>query len=100
MEDGDRMKELLRWLRGSTLDDEDESVPECPDHGVEMDLFKYVGKPARFSGQATQTYTLIYRCPVPGCDRIAERERVRYQIPVRGEQTRRPAWLKNDRTRV
>ena len=94
------MKELLRWLRGSTFDDEDESAPECPDHGVEMDLFKYVGKPARFSGQATQTYTLIYRCPVPGCDRIAERERVRYQIPVRGEQTRRPAWLKNDRTRV
>lgn len=94
------MKDLLRWLRGSTLDDVDESVPVCPNHGVEMDLFKHVGKPARFSDQATQTYTLIYRCPVPGCDETAERDRVRNQIPMRGEQTTRPAWSKQDRTRV
>lgn len=92
------MDKLMRWLRGATIQDED--TPVCPDHGVTMDLFKNVGKPARFSDQATQTYTLLYRCPVPGCDNTAERERVRNQIPVSGEQTPRPAWSKQDRTRV
>ncbi len=92
------MSKLMRWIRGATI--EDEEVPICPDHGVEMVLFKKVGKPARFSDQATQTYTLLYRCPVPGCDNTAERQRVRNQIPVVGEQTTRPIWAKQDRTRV
>ncbi|HQZ88469.1 MAG TPA: hypothetical protein PLR44_00220 [Thermomicrobiales bacterium] len=92
------MIKLMRWMRGTTL--EKEGTPICPDHGVEMTLFKNVGKPTRFSDQSTQTYTLLYRCPVPGCDHTAERDRVRNQIPVRGEQTTRPVWSKQDRTRV
>lgn len=92
------MSKLLRWIRGTTPGEEE--TPVCPDHGVEMELFKKVGKPARFADQATQTYTLLYRCPVPGCDHTATRERVRNQIPVAGEQTARPAWSKQDRLRV
>lgn len=92
------MSKLMRWIRGAAI--EEEQTPVCPDHGVEMVLFKNVGKPARFSEQATQTYTLLYRCPVPGCDNTAERQRIRNQIPVPGERTARPAWSKQDRTRV
>lgn len=88
----------MRWVRGTTIGDEED--PVCPDHGVAMEHFKNLGKPARFQDQATQTYTLLYRCPVPGCDNTAERERVRNQIPVTGERTPRPAWTKRDRTRV
>lgn len=92
------MSKLLHWIRGTTI--EDETIPICPDHGVEMDMFKKVGKPTRFSDQATQTYTLLYRCPVPTCNHAAERQRVRNQIPVASEITPRPVWSKRDRTRV
>ena len=72
-------------------------VPECPDHGTQMELYKKLGRPARYSDQETETYVLIFRCTDPGCDRTAERSRVRNQIPVPGENTERPSWVKRSR---
>lgn len=66
----------------------------CPNHDTPMELFKTVGRPARFTDQETGSYTLIYRCPIEGCDEQATRERLRTQIPVPGEGTPRPSWAK------
>lgn len=86
---------LFHWIRGDVAPQDD--VPVCPNHDVPMDLYKKLGKPARFAEQETQTYTLIFKCPVPGCGESAERTRVRAQIPVPGEQTARPPWAARDR---
>jgi hypothetical protein len=84
------LEKLLAWVRGDEQPQDD--VPICPRHDVPMELFKKVGKPARFSDQETETYQLIFRCNVPGCDESATRRRIRTQIPAPGETTERPDW--------
>jgi hypothetical protein len=86
---------MISWIRGEVPPQDD--VPVCPEHDVPMDLYKKLGKAARYADQETQTYTLIFKCPVPGCGESAERTRVRNQIPVPGERTTRPPWATRDR---
>lgn len=75
----------------------EQSIPVCNDHGTQMELYKKLGRAARYTDQETETYTLIFRCPHPGCDNTAERKRVRNQIPVPGESTVRPDWAQRRR---
>jgi hypothetical protein len=67
-------------------------VPVCPDHHVEMRLRGKQGRPTRFSSQSEEEYTLIYFCPVEGCNNTAEVTRVHTQIPVPGEPPPRPTF--------
>ena len=86
------LEKLLAWVRGDVPTQDD--VPECPRHHQPMEMFKKVGRPARYSAQETETYELIFRCTAPGCDESATRQRVRTQIPVPGETTERPGWAR------
>jgi hypothetical protein len=86
---------LRVWVLGQHADDDD--IPICPDHHVPMELYKKLGKPARFSDQETEEYDLIFRCPVDGCANTATRRRIRSQIPVPGETTDRPGWAERHR---
>jgi hypothetical protein len=85
---------MIDWLRGAQPPQDD---PVCRMHGVPMELHKKVGRPARFHEQQTASYTLLYRCVVPGCNETDTRTRIRNQIPAPGEQTERPAWATRDR---
>ncbi len=88
------LQKVLGWVRGEVADDS--HWPECPRHEVRMELFKTVGRPARFLDQETETYTLLFRCPVEACDEQATRSRARTQIPVPGERPLRPPWAERD----
>lgn len=72
--------------------DPEPEVPICPDHKTEMRLRGKLGRPTRFSAQIEEEYTLIYFCPVEGCNQTAMRKRARSQIPVPGEPFERPAY--------
>lgn len=89
------LQKVLDWVRGETAHESE--WPECPLHGVQMEMFKKVGQPTNLTEQETETYTLLYRCPLDGCDEQATRRRIRSQIPVPGEQTPRPSWAERDR---
>ena len=67
-------------------------VPVCPDHQLEMRLRGKQGRPARFSSQSEEEYTLIYFCPVEGCNNTAQVARTQTQIPVPGEPPARPTF--------
>ena len=67
-------------------------IPECPDHRVEMRLRGKQGRPTRFSDQTEEEYTLIYFCPIEGCNQTATTKRVKTQIPVPGEAPERPLF--------
>lgn len=67
-------------------------VPSCPNHKVEMRLRGKLGRPTRFTDQTEEEYTLIYFCPVDGCNETAATKRVQTQIPVPGEPPARPAF--------
>ena len=69
-------------------------VPLCSDHKVEMDLRGKMGRPSRYADMIQETYTLIYFCPVPGCDHSAEIDQTRSQIPVPGEPPERPSFAR------
>lgn len=71
-------------------------VPECPDHHVPMQMRGVVGQPTRFSYQTQETYTVIYFCPVTGCNETAEAQLTMTQIPVPGVAPRRPAFSRRD----
>jgi hypothetical protein len=71
-------------------------IPLCPDHKVEMRLRGKQGRPARFSAQTEEEYTLIYFCPVEGCNYTDTRKRVKTQIPVPGEPPPRPIFARRD----
>ena len=75
---------------------EEPAVPLCPDHQTPMRLRGYQGRPARFSYQTEETYTVIYFCPVPGCDQTAEGRIAMTQIPVPGEAPKRPYFARRD----
>jgi hypothetical protein len=71
----------------------DESlIPICPDHKVEMDLRGKMGRPTRFSDMNQESYTLLYFCPVEGCDHTKEIDQSRAQIAVPGKPPARPAF--------
>ena len=67
-------------------------IPECPHHHVEMRLRGKLGRPTYFQEQTEGSYTLIYFCPVDGCDETATREHRRTQIPVPGAAPERPIF--------
>lgn len=72
------------------------AIPECPRHNVQMRLRGKQGRPTRFAGQSEELYTLIYFCPVEGCNETVERSQIRTQIPVPGEMTPRPSFARLD----
>jgi hypothetical protein len=61
-----------------------------------MQMRGVVGRPTRFSYQTEETYTVIYFCPVSGCDQTAEETIAMTQIPVPGEAPRRPGYARRD----
>ncbi len=81
---------LLDIIFRRNLDEPDN--PVCPDHKVEMWLRGKQGRPSRFSNQTEEEYTLIYYCPVEGCNNTDARSQVRTQIPVAGEPPTRPSF--------
>ena len=76
-------------LRKTRLNPE---IPLCPDHKVEMRLRGKLGRPARFSSQTEEEYTLVYFCPVEDCNQTDTRTGAKTQIPVPGESPNRPAF--------
>lgn len=75
------------------------AIPHCPEHGIEMRLRGKMGRPARFSDQTEEEYTLIYFCPAPDCGQTATVDRKRSQIPVPGAPQSRPDYARySDRT--
>ncbi len=70
------------------------AIPECPRHHVPMRLRGKQGRPTRFTGQMEELYTLIYFCPVEGCNETGERKQLRTQIPVPGETATRPPYAR------
>lgn len=70
------------------------AIPMCLDHRVEMRLRGKQGRPTRFDYQTEEEYTLIYFCPVEGCNQTAQLKRVKTQIPVPGEPPERPAFAR------
>lgn len=70
------------------------AIPLCPDHDVEMQLRGKQGRPARFTDQTEEEYTLIYYCPIPGCNQTAAVQRAKSQIPVPGEAPERPYFAR------
>jgi len=73
-------------------------VPVCSEHKVEMRLRGKQGRPTRFSAQTEEEYTLIYYCPVQGCNQTDTRVRAKTQIPVPGESPERPIYARNRKT--
>ena len=71
-------------------------VPVCPSHRVPMLMRGVIGRPARFSYQTEETYTVIYFCPVQGCDETATTQLAMTQIPVPGAAPRRPSYARRD----
>jgi hypothetical protein len=69
-------------------------IPECTDHHVQMRLRGKQGRPARFSDQTEEEYTLIYFCPVDGCNHTATVKRTASQIAVPGEPPERPSFAR------
>ncbi len=88
------VQRVLDWVlkRERTKPD----VPECPSHRVSMQMRGVMGRPARFSYQTEETYTVIYYCPVPTCDETAEEQLAMTQIPVPGAAPRRPDYARRD----
>ncbi len=79
------------------------AIPHCSDHKVEMALRGKQGRPTRFSDQTEEEYTLIYFCPVEGCNHTAHVSRKASAVNV-ATGCRRPKvrvatlWrLSNDR---
>jgi hypothetical protein len=71
-------------------------VPHCPAHTVPMQMRGVVGRPTRFSYQTEETYTVIYFCPVPGCNETGQAQLAMTQIPVPGAAPRRPDFSRRD----
>lgn len=75
---------------------EEPEVPLCPDHKTPMRVRGYMGRPARFTYQTEETYTVIYFCPETDCDHTAEGQIAMTQIPVPGAAPRRPYYARRD----
>ncbi len=75
---------------------EDPHIPDCPIHHVEMRLRGKMGRPTRFSQQTEEEYSLVFFCPVDGCDETKIIDRVKTQIPGPGEAPARPDFARRD----
>lgn len=84
------MASLLDVILRRNLDES--ALPICPNHHIEMMLRGKMGRPSRFTGMSEEDYTLIYYCPVEGCNETAERTVTRRQIPVDGVPPKRPNY--------
>lgn len=82
------VQQVLDWVFKRERVEPD--VPLCPDHHAPMQLRGYIGRPARFTYQQNESYTVIYYCPVQGCNETAQRELSMTQIPVPEVSPRRP----------
>ena len=82
------VQQVLDWVFRRERVEPD--VPLCPDHHTPMQLRGYIGRPARFTYQQNESYTVIYYCPVQGCNETAQRELSMTQIPVPEVSPRRP----------
>jgi hypothetical protein len=71
---------------------DDPAIPNCRDHHTEMRLRGKLGRPSRFADQTEEEYTLIYFCPVEGCNHTDTRTHRRTQIPVPGAAPDRPLF--------
>lgn len=71
-------------------------VPKCPDHKRDMILRGKMGRPTRFEDQSEELYTLIYYCPVEGCNETVTVDRVNTQIPVPGAAPARPPYARRN----
>ena len=69
-------------------------IPLCSDHKTEMRLRGKQGRPTRFTAQTEEEYTLVFFCPIEGCNHTAEVTRVKTQIPVPGEAPERPTFAR------
>lgn len=85
---------VLDWVFQRRREEPD--VPLCPDHKTLMQVRGYQGQPARFSYQTQETYTVIYFCPLTGCNHTAEGQIAMTQIPVPGAAPRRPIYARRD----
>jgi predicted enzyme related to lactoylglutathione lyase len=88
------VQRVLDWVFNRRREEPD--VPHCPDHRVPMQMRGVMGRPARFSYQTEETYTVIYFCAVPGCAETAEAVVSHTQIPVPGAAPRRPDFARQD----
>ena len=61
-----------------------------------MQMRGLIGQPARFSYQTEENYTIIYYCPVTGCDETSTTPVARTQIPVPGVSPERPYYARRD----
>ena len=84
------VQQVLDWVfkRERVVPD----VPLCPDHHTPMQLRGYIGRPTRFTYQQNESYTVIYFCPVHGCNETAQRELSMTQILVPEAGPRRPDY--------
>jgi hypothetical protein len=88
------VRQVLDWVFKREREEPD--VPLCSDHHTPMQLRGYIGRPARFTYQQNESYTVIYYCPVQGCNETAERELSMTQIPVPEVSPRRPDYSRRD----
>lgn len=84
------MPSLLDTILGRKSNEPE--IPDCPEHDVDMHLRGKLGRPSRFSYQTEEEYTLVYFCPVEGCNETATRDMRRTQIPVPGAAPKRPMF--------
>jgi hypothetical protein len=61
-----------------------------------MQMRGVMGAPTRFSYQTHETYTVIYFCPVRGCNETAAVPMAMTQIPVAGAAPKRPDYARRD----
>ena len=82
------VQQVLDWVFKRERAEPD--VPLCSDHHTPMQLRGYIGRPTRFTYQQNESYTVIYFCPVQGCNETEDRELSMTQIPVPDVSPRRP----------
>jgi hypothetical protein len=88
------VQRILDWV--FKREREEPPVQLCPNHKTPMRMRGVVGRPARFSYQTEETYTVIYFCPILGCNETAEIQIAMTQIPVPGAAPRRPDYARRD----
>lgn len=88
------VQRVVDWVLKRERNEPD--VPVCPTHHVPMQMRGLIGQPTRFSYQTEETYTVIYFCPLAGCDETAEVQLRRTQIPVPGVSPDRPGFARRD----
>ncbi len=87
---------VMKYINWALRREQDEQpIPLCPDHNIEMRLRGVMGRPARFSMQTQGEYTHIYFCPIEECNQTELRKVWTSQVPVPGEAPARPIYARN-----